>query len=164
MKHTISVIVENKFGVLARVSGLFSSRGYNIDSLTVGETHDPTVSRMTLVVRGDDKVLDQVIKQLDKLVDIIEVRDYPKGSYVSREIMLVKVACKNGSRTQILEIASIFRAKTIDIGHESMIIQITGVEEKVTAFLELVRPFGILEVARTGKVAMLRELSDRDGE
>ena len=164
MRHTISVIVENKFGVLARVSGLFSSRGYNIDSLTVGETHDPSVSRMTMVVRGDDKVLDQVIKQLDKLVDVIDVRDYPKGSYVDREIMLVKVSCENGSRTEILEIAAIFRAKIIDIGHKSMIIQITGGEEKVSAFLELMTPFGILEVARTGKVAMLRELSDRDGE
>jgi len=159
MRHTISVTVENKFGVLARVSGLFSSRGYNIDSLTVGETHDPSVSRMTIVVRGDDRVLDQVTKQLDKLVDVIEVRDYPEGSYVGRELMMVKVACENGSRTEILEIANIFRAKTIDIGHTSLILQITGDEEKIAAFLELMKPFGILEVARTGKVAMVRELN-----
>ena len=98
MRHTISVIVENKFGVLARVSGLFSSRGYNIDSLAVGETNDPSVSRMTIVVRGDDHVLDQVIKQLDKIVDVMEVKDLPEGSYVDRELMLVKVSCGKGSR------------------------------------------------------------------
>ena len=159
MRHTISVIVENKFGVLARVSGLFSSRGYNIDSLTVGETNDPTVSRMTIVVRGDDKVVDQVTKQLKKLVDVIEVIDLPEGCYVGRELTLVKVSCENGRRTEILEIATIFRAKTIDIGHTSMILQITGDEEKVSAFLTLLQPFGIIEVARTGKVAMVRELN-----
>jgi len=160
MRHTITVIVENKFGVLARVSGLFSSRGYNIDSLTVGETVDPSVSRMTIVVRGDDRVLDQVIKQLDKLVDVIDVRDLPEGGYVGRELVLVKVACGNGTRTEILEIANIFRAKTVDIGHESMILQITGAEGKIDAFLELMKKFGVLEVARTGKVAMMRELND----
>jgi len=161
MRHTISVIVENKFGVLARVSGLFSSRGYNIDSLAVGETHDPSVSRMTMVVTGDDRILEQVIKQLDKLVDVIEVSDLSEGSYVGRELVLVKVACINGTRTEILEIANIFRAKTIDIGHKSMILQITGTEEKVSAFIELMKPFGILEIARTGKVAMTRELNDK---
>jgi len=159
MRHTISVIVENKFGVLARVSSLFSSRSYNIDSLTVGETTDPSVSRMTIVVKGDDRVLDQVIKQLDKLVDVIEVKDFPEGSYVGRELVLVKVDCERGTRTEILEIANIFRAKTIDIGHKSMILQLTGAEEKVNAFIELMQPFGIKEVARTGKVAMTRELN-----
>lgn len=161
MRHTISVIVENKFGVLARVSGLFSSRSYNIDSLTVGETIDPSVSRMTIVVRGDDRVLDQVIKQLDKLVDVIEVTDLPAGSYVGRELALLKVACESGTRTEILEIANIFRAITIDIGHKSMTLQITGAEEKVSAFIEMMKPFGILELARTGKVAMTRELNDK---
>ena len=160
MKHTISVIVENKFGVLARVSGLFSSRGYNIDSLTVGETNDPKVSRMTIVVKGDDRILDQVMKQLDKLVDVIEVKDYKEGSYVGREIGLIKVSCNSKTRTEVLEIASVFRAKTIDIGHRSMILQITGNESKVEAFIELMKPFGIMELARTGKVAMMRELSD----
>jgi len=159
MKHTISVIVENKFGVLARVSGLFSSRGYNIDSLTVGETHDPSVSRMTIVVRGDDRVLDQVMKQLEKLVDVIEVSDFPEGSYVGRELVLVKVSCENGKRTEILEIVNVFRAKPIDLGHKSITVMITGDEEKVDAFLELMRPFGIIEVAKTGKVAMKRELN-----
>ena len=164
MRHTISVTVENKFGVLARVSGLFSSRGYNIDSLTVGETHDPSVSRMIIVVRGDDRVLDQVIKQLDKLVDIIEVRDFSSDSYVGRELMMLKVSCEDGTRTEILEIASIFRAKIIDIGHASLIIQITGDEEKITAFIELMTPFGIMEVSRTGKVAMVRELNGKNGK
>lgn len=159
MKHTISVIVENKFGVLARVSGLFSSRGYNIDSLAVGETHDPAVSRMTIVVRGDDRILEQVTKQLEKLVDVIEVSDLPEGTYVGRELCLVKVKCRNGSRTEVLEIVNVFRAKVIDIGHETLTIQITGTEDKVEAFVRLMEPFGIVELARTGKVAMLRELN-----
>jgi len=159
MRHTISVIVENKFGVLARVSGLFSSRGYNIDSLTVGETQDPSVSRMTIVVEGDDKILDQVIKQLNKLVDVIEVKDYPPGTYVGRELVLLKIAVESGTRTEILEIANIFRAKTIDLGHTSMILMITGEEEKVNAFIRLLERFGILELARTGKVAMMREMN-----
>ncbi len=160
MRHTISVIVENKFGVLARVSGLFSSRGYNIDSLTVGETYDPTVSRMTIVVKGDDSILEQVIKQLNKLIDVIEVIDFPEGNYVGRELIFVKVKCESSSRTEILEIARIFRAKTIDIGHKSMILKLTGAEEKVNAFINLMKPFGILELARTGRVAMMRELKN----
>ena len=161
MKHTIAVIVENKFGVLARVSGLFSSRGYNIDSLTVGESIDPSVSRMTIVVKGDDSILEQVIKQLNKLIDVIEVIDLAEVNYVGRELMFVKVKCNSRTRTEILEIANIFRAKTIDIGHKSMILQITGAEEKVDAFINLMKPFGILELARTGKVAMLRETNEK---
>ena len=161
MRHTISVIVENKFGVLARVSGLFSSRGYNIDSLTVGETNNPNVSRMTIVVRGDDRILEQVTKQLEKLIDVIEVKDLPEGGYVGREIALIKVNCKNGTRTEILEIANIFRAKAVDIGHKSMILQITGGEDKINAFINLMEAFSILELARTGKVAMVRELNNK---
>ena len=160
MKHTISVTVANKFGVLARVSGLFSSRGYNIDSLAVGETQDPTISRMTIVVKGDDKILEQVIKQLNKLVDVIDVTDLRTGSYVSRELLLVKVKCNARKRTEILEIANVFRAKTVDIGHQSLILLITGTEEKIQAFIRLMDPFGILELARTGRVAMLRELDN----
>ncbi len=162
MRHTISIIVDNKFGVLARVSGLFSSRGYNIDSLTVGETQDPSVSRMTVVVEGDDKILDQVIKQLNKLVDVIEVKDYPPGAFVGRELLLIKVHMEKGTRTEILEIANIFRARTIDLGHSSMILMITGDGDKVEAFIRLLEPFGIIELARTGKVAMLREMSGAD--
>ena len=160
MKHTISVTVENKFGVLARVSGLFSSRGYNIDSLAVGETQDPSISRMTIVVKGDDKILEQVIKQLNKLVDVIEVTDLRSGSYVSRELLLIKVKYGARKRTEILEIANVFRAKTVDIGHESLILLITGTEEKIQAFIKLMKPFGIIELARTGRVAMLRELGN----
>ena len=160
MKHTISVTVENKFGVLARVSGLFSSRGYNIDSLAVGETENPKISRMTIVVKGDDNILDQVIKQLNKLVDVIEVRDMKKGSYVGRVLTLIKVKCTSKTRTEIMEIANVFRAKTVDLGHESLTIQITGTGDKVAAFIELMKPFGILELANTGLVAMQRELNE----
>ena len=161
MKHTISVTVANKFGVLARVSGLFSSRGYNIDSLTVGETQDSSISRMTIVVKGDDRILEQVIKQLNKLVYVIEVSDLKQGSYVSRELSLLKVKCTSRTRTEILEIANIFRAKTVDIGHRTLVLQLTGTEEKIGAFIKLMEPFGILELARTGKVAMLRELNEK---
>ena len=157
MRHTISVIVENKFGVLARVSGLFSSRGYNIDSLTVGETHDPEVSRMTIVVKGDDSILDQVMKQLDKLVDVIEVSDLPTDQSVRRELCLIKVKCTAGRRAEILEIANVFRAKPIHIGHDTLIIHITGTESKVAAFIKLMEPYKIIELARTGVVAMRRE-------
>jgi len=160
MKHTISVTVANKFGVLARVSGLFSSRGYNIDSLAVGETQDPAISRMTIVVKGDDRILEQVIKQLNKLVDVIDVTDLRYGSYVSRELLLIKVKCNARKRTEILEIANVFRAKAVDIGHESLILLITGTDEKIQAFIRLMYPFGILELARTGRVAMLRELNN----
>ena len=159
MKHTISVTVENKFGVLARVSGLLSSRGYNIDSLAVGETNSPSVSRMTIVVHGDDRVLDQVIKQLNKLVDVIEVNDLPDGTYVARELCLIKVKCDPGARSEILEVANVFRAKVIDIGHTALTIQITGTEDKVEAFIKLMEPYGIVELVRTGKVAMVRELN-----
>ncbi|MFC1539325.1 acetolactate synthase small subunit [Candidatus Latescibacterota bacterium] len=162
MKHTISVTVENKFGVLARVSGLFSSRGYNIDSLAVGETENPAVSRMTIVVKGDDKILAQVIKQLNKLIDVIDVIDLRTGSYVSRELMLVKVKCSARKRTEVLEIANVFRAKTVDISHESLILLITGTEEKVQAFKQLMEQFGIMELTRTGKVAMLRESNNEN--
>ena len=161
MKHIISVIVQNKFGVLARVSGLFSSRGYNIDSLTVGETNDPSISRMTIVVRGNDSILEQVMKQLDKLVDVIEVTDLPRENSVRRELCLIKVSCEARTRTEILEIVNVFRAKTIDVGHKSLMIQITGTEGKINAFIRLMEPFQILEMARTGVVAMLRELNDK---
>ena len=164
MKHTISVTVANKFGVLARVSGLFSSRGSNIDSLAVGETHDPNISRMTIVVEGDDKILEQVIKQLNKLVDVIEVTDLKKGSYVGRELALIKVSSNVKNRSEVLEIVNVFRAKSIDIGHETMTIQITGSEGKVESFIKLMEPFGIIELARTGRVAMLRELYSEDIE
>ncbi len=126
----------------------------------MGETQDPKISRMTIVVKGDDRILEQVIKQLNKLIDVIDVTDLRTGSYVSRELLLIKVKCNARKRTEILEIANVFRAKAVDIGHESLILLITGSEEKVQAFIRLMDPFGILELARTGRVAMLRELGN----
>lgn len=158
MRHTISILVENRFGVLSRVAGLFSSRGFNIDSLSVAETLDPQVSRMTVVARGDDKTLEQVNKQLNKLVDVIKVMDYTQTDHVERELVLVKVNCNNKNRSEILQIVDIFRAKIIDVGLNSVVVEITGDEGKINAILDLLKPFGIKEVVRTGKVAMVRKV------
>jgi len=155
-KHTISVLVENHFGVLARVSGLFSARGYNIISLCVGETMDPTVSRMTVVVRGDDNVLFQMMQQLNKLVDVIEVSDLTSSSFVERELVLIKVAAEKGQRGEIVEIASIFRAKVVDVGPDSLTVEVTGAEGKVTACVDMLRPYTILELVRSGEIAIER--------
>lgn len=157
MKHTISVLVENKFGVLARVSGLISGRGFNIDSLAVGETQDPKISRMTIVVAGDDLILEQVVKQLNKLIDVIKVIDMKGKDKVERELVLVKVTAHAKTRSEILQIVDIFRAKIIDVASESVTIEITGDEAKINGFFDLMKTFGIREVARTGKVALLRE-------
>lgn len=154
--HTISVLVENHFGVLARVSGLFSARGYNIDSLCVGETEDPAVSRMTVVVRGDERVLEQIEKQLNKLVDVIQVVDLTQEDYVERELVMVKLRADNHARGEVLEIASVFRAKVVDLSKDAMTVEVTGTEAKVTAFVDMVRPFGILELVRTGRIAIAR--------
>lgn len=158
MRHTISILVENKFGVLSRVSGLFSGRGFNIDSLSVAETLDPQVSRMTVVVRGDDKVLEQVNKQLYKLIDVIKVMDYTSADHVERELVLIKVNCSPKNRSELLQIVDIFRSKIIDVGLTSVVVEITGDEGKINAILDLVKPFGIKEVVRTGKVAMVRKV------
>lgn len=155
-KHTIGVLVENHFGVLARVSALFSARGYNIDSLCVGETEDPSVSRMTVVVRGDDRVLDQIIKQLNKLVDTIEVINLTSADFVERELVMIKVAADGKRRSEVIEIANVFRAKVVDVSNKSMIVEVTGSEGKVEAFIDMMRPFGIEEVVRTGEIAIGR--------
>lgn len=155
-KHTISVLVENHFGVLARVSGLFSARGYNIISLCVGETEDPAVSRMTVVVRGDDSVLDQIIKQLNKLVDVIEVLDLTEASFVERELVMVKVKANGARRSEVVEVANIFRAKVVDVDADSMTVQCTGAEGKIRAIIDVLRPFGIIELVRTGEIAIAR--------
>jgi acetolactate synthase-1/3 small subunit len=155
-KHTIAVLVENRFGVLSRVAGLFSARGYNIESLSVGETMDPTVSRMTLVVRGDEFVIEQVIKQLHKLIDVIKVTDLTDESHVEREMILVKVNAEPQSRAEILRIADIFRAKVVDVTPGTYTLEATGDESKTGAILELLRPFGVQELVRTGKVAIAR--------
>jgi acetolactate synthase-1/3 small subunit len=156
MRHTISVLVENKFGVLARIAGMFSGRGFNIDSLNVAPTHDPEISRITVVVHGDDTVLDQITKQLRKLVNVIEVSDFKKGQAVDRELAIVKIAADSNTRAEIIQICDIFRSKIINVATDSVIIELTGDRGKLEAFLELIRPFGILELARTGKLAMRR--------
>lgn len=165
MQHTISVLVENEFGVLARVAGLFSVRGFNIESLTVAETLDPTVSRITLVTRGDDAVVDQIEKQLNKLIAVITVTDYAETQHVEREMVLIKVAAEGAARAELMNIVDIFRSKIVDVGPRSVVIEATGSEEKIKAMIELLRPLGIREIARTGRVAMhrgMRVLSARD--
>ena len=156
MKHTISVLVENKFGVLARVAGLFSGRGFNIDSLSVGETLDPTKSRMTIVVNGDDKILEQVTKQLNKLIDIIKVTDFSDNNCVERELVLVKVTVNQETRAEIMQIVDIFRAHIVNVHRSHLTVEITGSESKINAFIDLLRAFGIKEIVRTGKVAIAR--------
>ena len=160
-KHTIAVLVENKFGVLSRVAGLFSARGYNIESLSVGETLDPTVSRMTLVVRGDAFIIEQVIKQLHKLIDVIKVTDLSEEDHVEREMLLLKVNAEPGARAEILRIGDIFRAKVVDVTPTTYTLEATGEEGKIEAIIDLLRPFGIQEVVRTGKVAIARSSKSR---
>jgi acetolactate synthase I/III small subunit len=155
-KHTISVLVENKFGVLSRVAGLFSARGYNIESLSVGETLDPSVSRMTIVVTGDEFVIEQVMKQLHKLIDVIKVNDLTDDSHVERELVLIRVNAEPQHRTEILRTADIFRARVVDVTAVSFVLEATGDEGKLEALIELLRPMGIQEVVRTGKVAITR--------
>ncbi|MBU0568408.1 acetolactate synthase small subunit [bacterium] len=154
MRHIISVLVENKFGVLARVSGLFSGRGYNIDSLCVGETEDPAISRMTIVTHGDDQIIEQIEKQLNKLIDVIKVTDLTNKDHVERELVLIKVKAKN--RAEIMEIANIFRARIIDVDHALLTLEVTGSESKIKGIVELLKPFGICDLIRTGKIAITR--------
>lgn len=157
-RHIFYVLVENRSGVLARVAGLFSARGFNIESLSVAETNNPEVSRMTIVVPGDDKILDQVRKQLGKLIDVHDVHDFSMESrdIVDRELVLCKVKAIPAHRGEIVEIANIFRARVADVASETMIIELTGTEEKIRAFLNVVEPYGVLEIARGGRVAMAR--------
>ncbi len=158
MKHTISVTVENKFGVLSRVSGLFSGRGFNIESLSVGETLDPSVSRMTIVTRGDDRIIEQVIKQLRKLVDVIKVTDLTDQNFVDREMLLIKINATERTKADILRINEIFRGKIVDVSPNTYTFEITGDEGKIEAFVKLIKPFGVKEIAKTGKVAISREM------
>lgn len=156
MRHTISVLVENKFGVLTRVAGLFSGRGYNIDTLNVAPTVDPTTSRMTIVTRGDDATVDQIVKQLMKLADVIKVVDFREGEYVDRELVLVKVSVDSKTRAEVMQITDIFRAKIVDVQSKTLTIEATGDESKVEKFLSLLKSFGVVELTRTGKVALPR--------
>jgi len=157
MRHTISVLVENKFGVLTRVAGLFSGRGYNIDTLNVGPTNDPKMSRMTIVTRGDDATVEQIVKQLNKLPNVLKVQDFRDGEYVDRELVLVKVGVDSKSRAEVMQITDIFRAKIVDVQPKSLTIEVTGSEDKVEKLLDLMKGFGILDVTRTGKIALPRK-------
>jgi acetolactate synthase-1/3 small subunit len=158
MRHTISVLVENKFGVLTRVAGLFSGRGYNIDSLNVAPTNDATASRMTIVTHGDDSTLEQIVKQLNKLPDVLKVQNFSgENEYVDRELVLVKVAVDSKARAEVMQITDIFRAKIVDVQPKSLTIEITGNESKVEKFISLMNSFGIQELTRTGKAAMPRK-------
>ena len=156
MRHTLSVLVENKFGVLTRIAGMFSGRGFNIDTLNVGPTRDPSRSRMTIVVRGDDAVLEQVTKQLNKLIDVIEIEDFRDDEYVDRELVLLRVTVDAQTRSEVMQICDIFRAKIIDVQPRNVAIEITGNESKIEKFLFLMEPFGISDLTRTGKVAVSR--------
>jgi len=157
MKHVISVLVENKFGVLARISGLFSARGFNIDSLAVGETDDPTVSRMTIVAEGNETTLEQITKQLHKLIDVIKVQDITNQDYIDRELMLIKVNAGKKDRAELIQIVDTFKAKIIDVNPESLTIEIAGEQSKIDTIMELLAPFGIREIVRTGRIAMARK-------
>ncbi len=157
MRHVLSAVVQNVPGVLAHVSGMLASRGYNIDSLAVGETEEPNLSRMTFVVVGDDRILDQVRKQLEKMVTVVHVDDVSSRDHVERDLMLLKVAAPPGNRrTEIRELVEIFRAQIVDIGAEEVMIEISGRESKIEAFIQRMRPYGILELVRTGRIAMVR--------
>jgi len=156
MRHVITLLVENEFGVLARVAGLFSGRGFNIESLCVAETLDPSTSTMTIVTRGDDQIIEQVIKQLNKLISVIKVVDLIEKDFVEREMVLVKVSATVGTREEILRVVDIFRAKVIDVGAKTYTVEITGDEKKINAILALLKPLGIKEMVRTGRVAMIR--------
>ncbi|MSQ47808.1 MAG: acetolactate synthase small subunit [Deltaproteobacteria bacterium] len=156
MDHTISILVENEFGVLARIAGLFSGRGFNIESLTVAKTLDPSLARITLVTNGDDQIVEQITKQLNKLICVIKVVDFKETPYVEREMALVKVTVDERIRSEVLNIANIFRAKVIDVDPRSYVIEITGDDNKISAFINLLKPLGIKEIVRTGKVAIQR--------
>jgi acetolactate synthase-1/3 small subunit len=160
-RHTISVLVENKFGVLTRVAGLFSGRGYNIDTLNVAPTSDPTASRMTIVTRGDDATLEQIVKQLNKLADVMKIQDFREDEYIDRELVLVKVEVDSKTRAEVMQITDIFRAKIVDVQPRALTIEVTGNESKIEKFLALMKTFGIMDLTRTGKVAMPRKLEPR---
>ena len=156
MRHTISVVVQNRFGVLTRIAGLFSGRGFNIDTLNVGPTQNDKISRMTLVVVGNDQVLEQVVKQLNKLVDVLEVHDFKDGDVIDRELILLRVKATSSTRLEVMQICDIFRAKIVDVQSSSLSIEVTGDESKIDKFLQLMKPFGILELSRTGRIALPR--------
>ena len=156
-RHTISILVQNKFGAFNRIAGMFAAKGYNIDSLTVGPTEEESVSRMTIVTRGDDQIIEQITKQLNKLIDVVKVVDLTFDSFVERELVLVKVQSTTDTRPEIMQIAEIFRAKVVDISPRTLTLEATGSQQKVDAIIKMLKPFAIKEMARTGRVALKRE-------
>ncbi len=156
-QHTISLLVENRFGALNRIAGMFAAKGYNIDSLTVGPTEDEAVARMTIVTRGDDQVIEQITKQLNKLIDVIKVIDLTYENFVERELALIKVQSSTQMRSEIILISEIFRAKVVDLSSHNLTLEVTGNKQKVDAIINMLKPFGLKEVARTGRVALKRE-------
>jgi len=156
MQHVISVLVENKAGVLARVAGLFSGRGFNIDSLTVGPTADKTLSRMTIVATGDDQTIEQINKQLNKLIDVVKVQDLSVERHIERELVLVKMTCAPKNRSEIIELVDIFQARILEVFAKGLIVEIAGDREKIADFIELLTPYGIREIIRTGRIAIAR--------
>jgi acetolactate synthase-1/3 small subunit len=155
-QHVFSVLVENHFGVLARIAGLFGARGFNIDSLAVGETHDPSISRITLVTHGDDRIIEQIQKQLNKLIDVIKVQDLTTAPHVERELMLLKINATSKTRSEIIQIVDIYKSKIVDFTPKSITVEIVGDQEKIESFVAQMRPFGIMEMARTGRIAVNR--------
>jgi acetolactate synthase-1/3 small subunit len=165
MRHVLSAVVQNVPGVLAHISGMLASRGYNIDSLAVGETEAPQLSRMTFVVVGDDRVLEQVRRQLEKIVTVVRVEDVSSQDFVERDLMLIKLqAPAGGKRSELRELAEIFRGRIVDVAPEAVIVEISGQERKLEAFIDLMRPFGIVELVRTGRIAMVRGCQRRNAE
>jgi acetolactate synthase I/III small subunit len=156
MRHVITALVQNKPGVLAHVAGMFAARGFNIDSLVVGRTEDPDVSRMTIVVIGDDRILEQVRKQLEKIVTVVKVRDFQGVQYVERDLMLIRVHAPAEKRSEAVELVRLFRGRVVDVARNSILVELSGTEEKIEAFVDMVRPYGIRELARTGVIAMPR--------
>ena len=164
MRHVLSALVQNQPGVLAHISGMLASRGFNIDSLAVGETEVPNLSRMTFVVHGDDGVLEQLRKQLDKVITVVKVHDISSEDFVERDLMLLKVRASQGQRTEIVLLVEMFRGRVVDISAESLMVEISGREQKIETFIELMRPYGIQELARTGRIALVRGTTNRGGD
>ena len=164
MRHVLSALVQNQPGVLAHISGMLASRGFNIDSLAVGETENPDLSHMTFVVHGDDAELEQVRKQLDKVVTVVRVEDISSEDFVERDLMLVKVKADSQQRTELVLLVQMFRARVVDISPGTLLIEISGQERKIEAFIELMRPYGIVELARTGRIAMVRGIPNVKGD
>jgi acetolactate synthase-1/3 small subunit len=163
-EYTIAALVENKSGVLAHIAGLFSGRGYNISELSVGETETPEYSRMTIVVKGDDKVVEQIKKQLNKFIDVIKVWDLSSVPSVNRELILIKIKAQSAAKQEIFQIVEVFKGKVVDISHDTLTLEVTGIADKIEALISILEPYGILEIARTGRASISRGISKAGGK